>query len=114
MPDPPDSGKKIGTAKTLGNPTCEELPIGNGKSVRVKTQPVDLSGLDFKPISKEEISKTREEIRKSWEELDKDIVIGAPAHNPKISTPVGGVPVEDFAKMVAHYVVDELITRLTR
>jgi hypothetical protein len=56
----------------------------------------------------------KELIHKSWEELDKDIVIGAPAHNPKISTPVGGVPVEDFAKMVAHYVVDELITRLTR
>ena len=28
--------------------------------------------------------------------------------------PVGGVPVEEFAKMVAHYVVDELVTRLTR
>lgn len=56
----------------------------------------------------------KEVIRKSWEELCKDIVIGAPAHNPKISTPLGGVPVEDFAKMVAHYVVDELITRLSR
>lgn len=28
--------------------------------------------------------------------------------------PVGGVPVEEFAKMVAHYVVDELVTRLSR
>ena len=63
------------------------------------------------------------EIRKSMDKLNKDIVIGAPAHSPKIGTPVatergielpvGSVPVEDFAKMVAHYVVDELITRLT-
>ena len=66
----------------------------------------------------------QEEIRKSMDKLNKDIVIGAPAHSPKVGTPVatergielpvGGVPVEDFAKMVAHYVVEELITRLTR
>ena len=74
---------------------------------------------------------TKEEIRKSMDDLDKDIVIGAPAHSPeigtaassekrfndgKIHTPVGGVPVpvEDFAKLVAHYVVEELVSRLTR
>lgn len=28
--------------------------------------------------------------------------------------PLGGVPVEEFAKMVAHYMVEELVTRLTR
>ena len=70
------------------------------------------------------------EIRKSTEDLDKDIVIGAPAHSPKvgaqkdmmgdISVPIaplgdkGGVSVDDFAKLVAHYVVDELVARLTR
>jgi hypothetical protein len=31
-----------------------------------------------------------------------------------IELPVGGVPVEDFAKMVAHYVVEEIVERLTR
>ena len=67
-------------------------------------------------------------IRKSMEDLDKDIVIGAPAHSPKvgaqkdmmgdISVPIaplgdkGGVSVDDFAKLVAHYVVDELVSRI--
>lgn len=62
------------------------------------------------------------EIRKSMEDLDKDIVIGAPAHSPKVSTPtatekgielpIGGVSVDDFARLVAKYVVDELVNRL--
>lgn len=66
----------------------------------------------------------KEEIRKSMEDLDKDIVIGAPAHSPKIGTPIatekgielplGSVSVDDFAKLVAHYVVEELVSRLTR
>ena len=66
----------------------------------------------------------KDEIRKSMDKLDKDIVIGAPAHSPKVGTPtatekgialpLGEIGVEDFAKMPAHYVVDELITRLTR
>lgn len=64
----------------------------------------------------------KEEIRKAMDDLDKDIVIGAPAHSPKIGTPVatergielpvGDVLVEDFAKMVARYVVDEIANRL--
>lgn len=64
----------------------------------------------------------KEEIRKSMDKLDKDIVIGAPAHSPKIGTPtatekgialpLGEIGVEDFAKMVAHYVVVELVTRI--
>ena len=62
------------------------------------------------------------EIRKPMEDLDKDIVIGAPAYSPKVGTPtatekgielpLGSVSVEDFAKMVAHYVVDELVSRI--
>ena len=62
------------------------------------------------------------EIRKSMEDLDKDIVIGAPAHSPKVGTPtatekgielpLGSVSVDDFAKLVAHYVVDELVSRI--
>ena len=61
-------------------------------------------------------------ISKSMEDLDKDIVIGAPAYSPKVGTPtatekgielpLGSVSVEDFAKMVAHYVVDELVSRI--
>ena len=72
----------------------------------------------------------KEEIRKSMKDLDKDIVIGAPAHSPKVSTPVSGgkvgtptftdkglelemgIGVEDFAKMVAHYVVEEFVSRI--
>jgi len=62
------------------------------------------------------------EIRKPMEDLDKDIVIGAPAHSPKVDTPtatekgialpLNEISVEDFAKMVAHYVVDELVSRI--
>lgn len=62
------------------------------------------------------------EIRKSTEDLDKDIVIGAPAHSPKVGTttatekgialPLNEISVDDFAKLVAHYVVDELVNRL--
>lgn len=62
------------------------------------------------------------EIRKSMEDLDKDIVIGAPAHSPKVGTPtatekgialpLNDISVDDFAKLVAHYVVDELVNRL--
>ena len=87
----------IGTAKTLGNPTCEELPIGNGKSVRVKMQPVDLSGLFGGigiPIG---------EIRKSMDELDKDIEIVPLAEK---------TTADEFARLVAHYVVEEFINRL--
>lgn len=64
----------------------------------------------------------KEEIRKSMDDLDKDIVIGAPAHSPKVGTPtatekgvalpLNGVSVEDFAKMVAHYVVEEIVSRI--
>lgn len=64
----------------------------------------------------------KEEIRKAMDKLDKDIVIGAPAHSPKVGTPtatdkgialpLGDVSVDDFAKMVAHYVVEELISRI--
>ena len=55
------------------------------------------------------------------DKLNKDIDIipigkvGTPVATERgVELPVGGVPVEDFAKMVAHYVVEELITRLTR
>jgi len=54
--------------------------------------------------------------------MDKDIVIGVPAHNPKVGTPtatekgialpLNEISVEDFAKLVAHYVVDELVSRI--
>lgn len=64
----------------------------------------------------------KEEIRKSMKDLDKDIVIGAPAHSPKIGTPtatekgialpLNEISVEDFAKMVAHYVVEEFVSRI--
>ena len=64
----------------------------------------------------------KEEIRKAMEKLDKDIVIGAPAHSPKVGTPtatekgvalpLNEISVEDFAKMVAKYVVEEFVSRI--
>ena len=68
----------------------------------------------------------KEEIHKSMEELGRDIDIVPPTASfggAKVGTPIftdkgleleTGVAVEDFAKMVAHYVVDELVSRLTR
>ena len=63
-------------------------------------------------------------IRESWDKLGKEIDIvpptapakvGIPTPTEKgIALPIGEISVEDFAKMVAHYVVDELVTRLTR
>lgn len=64
------------------------------------------------------------EIRKAMDDLDKDIVIGAPAHSPKVGTPtatekgielpLGSVSVDVLARLVAKYVVDEFVSRLTR
>lgn len=63
------------------------------------------------------------EIRKSMDKLNKDIDIipvgkvGTPVATERgVELPLDNVPVpvEDFAKIVAHYVVEELITRLTR
>lgn len=74
----------------------------------------------------------KEEIRKSMDKLGKDIEIvplggkggfggGAPISGGKVGTPTFtdkgvelemGIGVEDFAKMVAHYVVEELVSRI--
>lgn len=60
----------------------------------------------------------KEEIRKSMDDLDKDITIGNPTgkrfNDGKIHTPVGGVPVpvDNFARLVAKYVVDEFVSRI--
>ena len=68
---------------------------------------------------------TEEEKRAAIRELDKDIDIvpimgipatgkvGIPTATKKgVALPLGDVSVEDFAKMVAHYVVEELISRI--
>lgn len=62
------------------------------------------------------------EIRKPMGDMDKGIAIGAPAHSPKVGTPtptekgielpLGSVSVDDFARLVAKYVVDELVSRI--
>ena len=66
----------------------------------------------------------KEEIRKSMDKLGKDIDIVPPmggVSGGKVGTPTFtdkglelemGIGVEDFAKMVAHYVVEELVNRL--
>lgn len=69
-------------------------------------------------IPKEEIISS---FRKAMGKLGKDIIIGVPVHSPKITIPTFtdkgledemGIGVEDFAKMVARYVVDEFVKRL--
>ena len=65
----------------------------------------------------------KEEIRKAMDKLDKDIDIipmggvsggkvGTPTFTDKGLELETGVAVEDFAKMVAHYVVEEFISRI--
>ena len=67
----------------------------------------------------------KEEIRKSMDKLGKDIDIvppmGGGVSGGKVGTPTFtdkgvelemGIGVEDFAKMVAHYVVEEFISRI--
>lgn len=67
---------------------------------------------------------SKEEIRKSMDKLDKDIDIVPPTggvSGGKVGTPTFtdkglelemGISVEDFAKMVAHYAVEEFISRI--
>lgn len=60
----------------------------------------------------------KEEIRKSMEELGRDIDI-APLGGVGITTEKGlavdtKINADDFARLVAKYVVDELVSRLTR
>ena len=116
-----------GKAKTLGEPIeMGELPIGNGKSVPVKMQPVDLGGLGGL-LGGFGGGIPKDEIRKAMGDLDKDIEfvplggkggygkVGVPTATEKgIALPLGEIGVEDFAKMVAHYVVEELVSRLAR
>lgn len=90
-------------------------PMGNGGTDIDKFLGGIFGGFGMPPMG---------EIRKSMEDLDKHIVIGAPAYSPKINTPtatekgielpLGSVSVDDFAKLVAKYVVDEFVSRLTR
>lgn len=75
-----------------------------------------------------------DEIKKSMEDfgkdifvgnpLAKDIIVGNPPYDKLTSTPtpakkdmtlsLNEISVEDFAKMVAHYAVEEFVSRLTR
>ena len=90
-------------------------PMGNGAADIDKILGGIFGGFGMPPMG---------EIRKAMDDLDKDIVIGAPAHSPKIGTPtatekgielpLGSVSVDDFAKLVAHYAVEEFVSRLTR
>ena len=83
---------------------------------------VPMGGMDIDKFSFDGFSIPKEEIRKAMDKLDKDIVIGVPAHSPKIGTPtatetgielpLGDMSVDDFAKLVAHYAVEEFINRL--
>lgn len=98
-----------------------EIPISGGKPMGGGADIDNLGGLLGGLLGGFGGGIPMGEIRKSMDELDKDIVIGAPAHSPKVGTPAftdkglemeTGVAVEDFAKMVAHYVVEELVSRI--
>lgn len=79
--------KPIGTAKVLGSPVdMGELPIGNGKTAPVKIQPIDLGGL-LGGLNK----------------------LGGTIRAEKGDC----ITIDEFARLVAHYVADELISRIT-
>jgi hypothetical protein len=96
-----------------------ELPK---REIRISGKPtggMDIFSFDGFSIPNEEIISS---FRKAMPKFNKDIVIGAPAHSPKVGTPtatekgielpLNEISVEDFAKMVARYVVDEIGKRL--
>ncbi len=96
-----------------------ELPK---REIRISGKPtggMDIFSFDGFSIPNEEIISS---FRKAMPKFNKDIVIGAPAHSPKVGTPtatekgielpLNEISVEDFAKMVARYVVDEIAKRL--
>ena len=98
------------TGKKLGEPIKTELPIGNGKPIPVSMQPVDFGGL-----------KLGKEIRKAMDDLDKDIDLIPPTG--KVSKPYfnerglvadAEINVDDFARLIARYVVAELVKLITK
>ena len=111
--EPPKETKKPELPK-------REIPVS--KPAEISTANIDIN--DFLGGIFGGFGMPMDEIKKSMEDLDKDIIIGAPAHNPKVSTPtqtkkdttlsLNEISVEDFAKMVAHYAVEEFVSRLTR
>lgn len=97
-----------------------ELPK---REIHISSKP--MGGMDIDKFSFDGFSIPKEKIissfRKAMDKLGKDITIGAPAHSPKIGTPTEtekgvedemSISVEDFAKMIARYVVDEIANRL--
>ena len=90
------TNKTIGTAKVLGKPIdMGELPIGNGKTAPVKMQPIDLGDLG-----------------KIITGLDKGTPVGGKTGGT-ITSPQGEyTSIDQFARLVAKYVVDELVSRI--
>lgn len=113
MPKNPDTETKKGELPKREIPISK--PMGGGADI----DKFGLGGLFGGTYPKEEIHK-------SMEELGRDIDIVPPTASfggAKVGTPIftdkgleleTGVAVEDFAKMVAHYVVEELVSRITR
>lgn len=86
------TNKPIGTAKVLGSPVdMGELPIGNGKTAPVKIQPIDLGGL-LGGLGSPVDSKIGGTIRAEKGDC---------------------ISIDEFARLVARYVADELISRIT-
>ena len=124
----------IGMAKTKNEPAKREIPIS--KPADTDNVP---KGFDIGKIGKivRGISGgiPQGEIRKAMDKLGKDIDLvppamgggfgggfGAPISGGKVGTPyhteegvalpLGNIPIEVFAKMVAHYVVEEIVERI--
>lgn len=98
------------TGKKLGEPIRTEFPIGNGKPIPVSMMPVDFGGLDL-----------GKEVRKAMDELDRDIdlipptgKVSKPYFNDKGLTLDAEINVDDFARLIARYVVAELVKLITK
>lgn len=124
--------EKVSREIPVQKPVSESKPMGGGADIDNLATNLGLDGLGdfFGGLFGGGIPK--KEIRKSMDKLGKDIEIvplggkggfggGAPVSGGKVGTPTFtdkgvelemGIGVEDFAKMVAHYVVEELVSRI--
>lgn len=126
----------IGMAKPKNEPAKREIPISRPSDTPADTDNMP-NGFDLGKIGK--IVRglgggiPQGEIRKAMDKLNEDIdfvppmgggfgspisggkggKVGTPYNTDEgVALPLGNIPIEVFAKMVAHYVVDEFIERI--
>ena len=127
----------IGMAKPKNEPAKREIPISRPADTDNVPKGFDLGKIG-KIVRGIGGGVPQGEIRKAMDELGKDIDIvppamgggfgiggGAPISGGKggkvgtpyntdegVALPIGNIPIEVFAKMVAHYVVEEIVERI--